>query len=122
MRNYIQNLFNDIQDIDSGPFMSDDVLEENKTYFGYQLQEDYQNSDMNKNYTMKVSIIGYISRIVNCEENTLEIIDNCKNIIIAKLKDSNFKTSYKDVSIDNGIQKMQITGYAIYNEINKKLI
>ena len=58
----------------------------------------------------------------NTSENTLKIIDDAKDEIIKVLKKSNFKTSYKDVSLENGIRKIQITANAKYNDKFKKII
>ncbi|MBE6156977.1 MAG: hypothetical protein E7161_04475 [Firmicutes bacterium] len=122
MREFIQQKLEEIDNIDIGPFQPDNIFENNKTYFEYQIQEDYQNSDMDKNYTMRVSIIGYVVRKNDFAEDTLSIIDEFTRKIISKLKEINIRASYKDVSIDNGVQKIQVTGFGIYNQINNKII
>lgn len=76
---------------------------------------------MEKNYTYRVSITGYITRRIEAEENTTEIVDVATNDIIDKLKELNFKCNSEDVSISNNIRKTKITGYVEYNEINNKL-
>lgn len=122
MRTLIQEKLDEIIDIDSGEIMSDDIVEDDITYFGYQINKNYINSDMERNYTYRVSIIGYITRRINAEENTTEIVDVATDYIINKLKELNFKCNSEDVSISNNIRKTRITGYVEYNEINNKLI
>lgn len=122
MREYVQAKLNELTDIDSGNFIPDGMIEIGTTYFGYTLQEDYQNSDMSKNDHLRVSIIGFVIRKNKSSENTLSIIDDASKQIKEKLKELNFKVSLKDVTLSDDIRKIQVTGYVYYNEINNKLI
>jgi len=122
MRDFIQSQLDKTTSIESGPFISESILEEGTTYFGYQLQEDFINSNFDNDFNMKVNILGFVMRKENTSENTLKIIDEAKDEIIKVLKKSNFKTSYKDVSLENGIRKIQITANAKYNDKFKKII
>lgn len=122
MREDLQDLLNEIQDLQVSTEIPDEILEEGKTYFSFTLQEDYQNSDYDNNYTYRVSIIGFLKRKKDNTENTLEILDNKTKEIIEKFKEFNFKCSYRDESALDYIKKIRITGYAIYNEINNKLV
>ena len=121
MREDLQDLLNEIQDLQVSTEIPDEILEEGKTYFSFTLQEDYQNSDYDNNYTYRVSIIGFLKRKKDNTENTLEILDNKAKEIIEKFKEFNFKCSYRDESALDYIKKIRITGYATYNEINNKL-
>ena len=122
MREDIQSLLTEINDLQVSTEIPDEILEENKTYFSYTLQEDYQDSDYDNNYTYRVSLIGYLKRKKDNTENTLEILDNKAKEIINKFKEFNFKCSYKDESALDYIKKIKITGYSTYNEINNKLV
>ena len=122
MREYIQSKLNELSNIEIGPFIPDGMIENKTTYFGYQLQEDYQSSDMDKKDHIRVSIQGFILRKVSTNEDTLQIIDEASNQIKNKLKELNFKVSLKDVTLNDDIRKIQVTGYVYYNEINNKLI
>lgn len=122
MRVYIQTKLNELSNIEIGSFIPDGMIENKTTYFGYQLQEDYQSSDMQRNDTNRVSIQGFIVRKISNDENTLQIIDDASKQIKNKLKELNFKVSSKDVTLSDDIRKIQITGYVNYNEINNKLI
>ena len=122
MRTLIQEKLNELKSVDSGEIISDDIIEDNITYFGYQLNKNYVNSDMEHNYTYRITIIGYITRRIKAEENTTKIVDITTESIIEKLKELNFKCSSEDVSISNNVRKTKIIGYGEYNEINNKLI
>lgn len=122
MRVYIQTKLNELSNVEIGPFIPDGMIENKTTYFGYQLQEDYQNSDMDKNDHIRVSIQGFIVRKVANNEDTLQIIDTASKQIKDKLKELNFKVSLKDVTLTDDLRKIQVTGYVYYNEINNKLI
>ncbi|MBR4486118.1 hypothetical protein IKS57_01945 [bacterium] len=121
MREVIQAMLEEIQDIEVTTELPDEVLEESKTYFSFTLQNDYQNEDIDQNYTYRPYILGYVKRVENLEENTLEIVDRATEDIVNKLKELNIRASYRDVTLDK-IRKIQVTGYSLYNEINNKLI
>lgn len=122
MREEIQRLLTEICDIQISTEIPDELIEQNKTYFSYSLQEDYQNSDYDNNYTYRVSLIGYLKRKKDNTENTLEILDTKTKEILNKLKEMNFKCSYKDETSLDYIKKIKITGFCLYNEINNKLV
>lgn len=121
VRTFIQSKLNEIDNVDCGPPIPDSIVEDGKTYFGYELQEDFQNSDCDRNYTMMISIIGRIVRRENANEDTLSIVDEALKEIKKKLKEINFKYSYKDITLDEH-RKIQVTGSVFYNELNKKMI
>ena len=121
MREVIQAKLEEIQDIEVTSELPDEVLDENKTYFSFSLQNDYQDSDLNKNYTYRPFLIGYVKRVENLEENTLDIVDQATEDIVNKLKELNIRTSFRDVTVDK-IRKTQVTGWGLYNEINNMLV
>ena len=121
MREFIQSKLNEVENVEITSEIPDDILEDGKTYFSYTLQNTYYNSDIDNNYTYRPFIIGYVKRIDNLEENTLEIVDKATEDIVNKLKEINIRASYQDVTLDK-IRKVQITGYGLYNEINNILI
>ena len=122
MREDIQSLLNELTDIETSTEVPDDVLEDNKTYFSFSLNENLIDTDFENNFTNEVNITGYVKRLVNKAENTLEIVDNATKDIISKLKELNIRCSYQDVSIQNGVQKTRIIGRGTYNEINNVLM
>ena len=112
MRNVIQSLL-ETTSIECGNFRPDEMLEKNETYFGYQLTNNYVDTDLDSTYEMRPTINGYVSRLEDATENTLEIVDTATREIIDKLKELGFRTTYEDVSIDNGVRKIHITGNSI---------
>ena len=122
MRETIQTKLEELTSVESGRTIPDDIIVENTTYFGYELNTTFVDRDYDKNTTYRVNIIGYLSRLINPSENTQSIVDQATTDIIDKLKELNFRCNSQDVSIDNDILKVQITGYTIYNEIDNKFI
>lgn len=112
MRDDVQKKLNETS-IECGNFRSDEVLERDETYFGYQLTNNFVNSDIDSTYEMSLAINGYVARLEDATENTLEIIDKATKEIIDKLKELGFRTTYEDVSIDNGVRKIHITGNSV---------
>ena len=122
MRATIQSKLEEISNIESGKIIADDVVVESTTYFGYDLSQNYINSDLQKNYTYRVNITGYVVRLLDTTENTQQIVDNAVENIKDKLKELNFKCSSRDINLNDRLVKVQITGYADYNEINNTFI
>lgn len=112
MREDVQNKLNETS-IECGNFRADEVLERDETYFGYRLTNNFVNSDTDSTYEMSLAINGYVARLEDATENTLEIIDKATKEIIDKLKELGFRTTYEDVSIDNGVRKIHITGNSV---------
>lgn len=122
MRTTIQNKLNDIKTVECGNFQPDDLIEAGITYFGYQLNDNYQTSDFDKNDTRRVTILGFITRKIDTSENTLSIIDEAAESIKSKLKELNFKINIDDVTLSDNIRKIKVTGYVYFNEINNNLV
>lgn len=122
MRRFIQSKLEELTNIQSGGIIPDDIVVENTTYFGYELSKNYINTDLNKNYTYRQNITGYVVRLLDMTENTQQIVDEAVENIKDKLKEINFKCNSRDISLSNNLVKVQITGYADYNEINNEFI
>ncbi len=122
MRETIQSKLEEIENVECGRIIPDDVVVESTTYFGYELSENYINSDQDKNHTNRVNITGYIVRLLDTTENTQQIVDNAVVSVKEKLKDLNFKCNSRDINLNDNLVKVQITGYTDYNEINNKFI
>ena len=121
-RNLLQSKLDEIENLEAIPELGNEVLKNGINYFNYSLQENYQNSDTDRNYTYNILLIGFIERIKNEDEDTILMLDEIQEEIKLKLKELNFKLSFEDVSIENGIKKIKVTGNVKYNEINKGLI
>lgn len=122
MRETIQSKLEELENIDSGKIIPDDIVVENTTYFGYELSKNYIGSDLNKNYTYRQNLTGYVVRLLDTTENTQEIVDIAVKNIINKLKELNFKCNSRDINLTDNLVKVQITGYVDYNEINNEFI
>ena len=118
LRTLIQSKLEEIQNIEVTPEIPDDILEKDNTYFSFTLQKLYNGSDTGENYTYMVTLLGYIKRLQNDTENTLKIVDEATTKIEEKLKELNIHTSFNDVSVIDGIRKIQVRGECMYNEIN----
>ena len=131
LRKFIQNKLNELTlanisendiSIEVGTEIPDDMLVLNQVYFSYLLSNDLLNSDFELNGTYNVSIIGYLKVKVSKDIDSLDVIDIAQEKLKEKLKEINFKTSFKDVSIIDDIRKIQIRARAKYNEINNGII
>ena len=87
MRTLIQSKLNELENIESGEMIPDDIIEDNVIYFGYQLTKSYINNDFDKNHTYRVNLTGYISRRIQAEENTTQIVDEAAEDIVDKLEE-----------------------------------
>ena len=122
MRETIQQKLEELKDIEVSAEIPDDMLEELKTYFSFNFTNPYLNSDFDNNYTYEVNVTGFVKRLIRSDENTLQIVDKATDDIISKLKELNIRCSSQDVSIENNVQKIKITGLGRFNEINNKLV
>ncbi len=122
LRELIQSYLNEIEDIDCGAPIPDGMVEEGKTYFGYELQQTFRGSDINNRYTMQIDLTGRLVRKENTEENTLKIMDEALEELKGALKQMNFKYSYNDVSFQDGIRKILVKANGRYNEANKEIV
>mgnify|MGYP003420094320 CR=1 FL=1 len=122
IRETIQAKLEELDNIVVSTELPDEMLEENVVYFSYLLQENFVDSDFDNNYTYRISLTGYIKIKTSLEVDSLKLVDNARMQIERKLKDLNIKTSFNDVSIIDAIRKVQVSGYATYNEINNGLL
>ena len=124
IRELIQAKLNEINDIDCGEAIPDGMVENGKTYFGYELMaiNIASGNDLNKNYLMEVYLTGRIVRRKIPTENTTQIVDKALAEIKGKLKELNFKYTYNDINTDNNFKKVLVKANVRYNEINNQLI
>lgn len=122
LRQFIQSKLNELMDIEVGTELPDDMLVQDKVYFSYLLNNNHIDNDFERNGTYNVSIIGYLKLKSSIEEDSLEVIDNAQKELKEKLKEINFRVSFRDVSIIDEIRKIQVIATATYNEINNGII
>ncbi len=121
MRDKIQKCLNIINELECGPEVSDDLLEEKKNYFNYSISETFMSENHDRKNVNRISLTGYLKRKKNHMENTPSILDKKTDEIIFELKQLNFRCSSDDVSVNDNISKIKITGFAYYSEVNKEL-
>lgn len=122
LRRLIQETLDVIPDVDCGAPFPDDMIEDGQTYFGYTLNQDYIDEDFDGNYSMQITLSGHLVRKNNNVENTLSIMDSALEELLEALKSLHFKYSYEDVSLNDNVRKIHVTGVVRYNEINNWLI
>ena len=122
IRKLIQGKLNELTSIDCGVPIPDGMVEGGKTYFGYEMAENYRNSDFNNQYVMEIALTGRLVRKEDPSENTLSIMDSALEDLKTKLKDLNLKYSYNDVSFQDGIRKIFVKATGRYYEKNKEFI
>ncbi len=120
LRELIQEEFNKL-DFDCGVPIPDGMAE-NKSYFGWELQETYVSSDLDGSYQMEVSLTGRLVRRNNVEEDTLKLLYEDLEKLKQALKTLNFKYSYNDINIDDNFRKVLVKANAFYYEKNNELI
>jgi hypothetical protein len=121
VREFVQQKLEEIQDIEITPIMSDDIIEEGKTYFSFYLTENNLDTDLDKNSTKQVNIVGFLKRKELSSENTLSIIDRSRERLNTKFKEMNTIITYQDMPTIDGIIKVKINGYVKYNELTYRL-
>ncbi len=122
IRKLIQSKLSELTSVECGVPIPDGMVEDGQTYFGYELQEEYRDSDLDRRYTMQIYLTGRLVRKESAEENTLQIMDLALEELKEKLKELNFKYSYNDISFQDGIRKILVKANVRYYEANKELI
>ena len=122
LRKMIQSKLTEIPLLSCGEAVPDGMVENGETYFGYELQEVYIDSDLDKNYTMEVYMTGRLVRRKTLTENTTQIVDAALENIKEKLKELNFKYTYNDINTDSNFKKIYVKAHVRYNQLNNQFI
>ena len=122
IRTFIQTALSSLSLSDAGIPQPDEMVQDGETYFGYELHENYQGSDVANQYTMEVVLTGRLVRRNNTEENTVNVLDEALEELKEALKTINIRYSYQDVSMDDNIRKILVTGYCVYNELTRTIM
>lgn len=120
LRKLIQLKLTEIDGLESGIIVSQELVEKGKYYFGYDLRTSLNNRDLsydNEQYT--VSIIGYLST----KGGTQKQFDDYLDAICEKLGELRFRPTTQDSPItpDTGYRECMITAYAQLNTLEKTL-
>lgn len=120
LRKLIQSKLNEIDGLESGIIVAQNLVEKGRYYFGYDLRTSLNHRDLsydNEQYT--VSIIGYLST----KGGTQKQFDDYLDAICEKLGELRFRPTTQDspISPDTGYRECMLTAYAQANTLEKTL-
>lgn len=120
LRKLIQSKLIEIDGLESGIIVAQDLVEEGRYYFGYDVRTSLNNRDLsydNEQYT--VSIIGYLST----KGGTQKQFDDYLDAICEKLGELRLRPTTQDSPItpDTGYRECMLTAYAQLNTLEKML-
>jgi hypothetical protein len=120
LRTMIQSKLNEIDGLEAGIIVVQDLVETGRYYFGYDVRTSLNKRDLsydNEQYT--ISIVGYLST----KGGTQAKFDKYLDAICDKLGELRFRTTTQDspISPDTGYRECMLTGYAQLNTLEKTL-
>lgn len=120
LRKLIQSILKEIDGLESGIIVAQDMVETGRYYFGYDIRTSLNRRDLsydNEQYT--VSIIGYLST----KGGTQKQFDDYLDAICEKLGELRFRPTTQDSPItpDTGYRECMLTAYAQANTLEKTL-
>lgn len=120
IRKMIQAKLNEIEGLDSGIIVAEDMVEEGRYYFGYDVRTSLNRRDLsydNEQYT--ISLVGYLST----KGGTLAKFDEYLDAICDKLGELRFRPTTQDspISPDAGYRECMLSAYAQANTLEKSL-
>ena len=120
LRKLIQSKLKEIDGLESGIIVAQDMVETGRYYFGYDIRTSLNRRDLsydNEQYT--VSIIGYLST----KGGTQKQFDDYLDAICEKLGELRFRHTTQDSPItpDTGYRECMLTAYAQANTLEKTL-
>lgn len=120
LRKLIQAKLKEIDGLDAGVIVSQELVENGKYYFGYDIRTSLNKRDLsydNEQYT--ISIIGYLST----KGGTQKQFDDYLDAICEKLGELRFRPTTQDSPItpDTGYRECMLTAYAQANTLERTL-
>ena len=120
IRRMIQSKLNEIEGLEAGIIVAQDMVEEGRYYFGYDIRTSLNKRDLsydNEQYT--ISLIGYLST----KGGTLADFDAKLDAICDKLGELRFRPTTQDSPItpDTGYRECMLTAYAQANTLDRAL-
>ena len=120
IRRMIQTKLNEIEGLDAGIIVAQDMVETGRYYFGYDIRTSLNRRDLsydNEHYT--ISLVGYLST----KGGTLAEFDRYLDAICDKLGELRFRPTTQDspISPDTGYRECMLTAYAQLNTLEKTL-
>lgn len=120
IRKLIQAKLEEIEGLESGLIVAQDLVEEGRYYFGYDVRTALNKRDLsydNEQYT--ISIVGYLST----KKGTQKQFDDYLDAICEKLGELRFRPTTQDSPItpDTGYRECMLTAYAQANTLERTL-
>lgn len=120
IRRMIQSKLNEIEGLEAGIIVAQDMVEEGRYYFGYDVRTSLNKRDLsydNEQYT--ISLVGYLST----KGGALADFDKYLDAICDKLGELRFRPTTQDSPIapDTGYRECMLTAYAQLNTLEKTL-
>lgn len=120
LRRMVQAKLMEIEGLDAGVIVSQELVEEGKYYFGYDIRTSLNRRDLsydNEQYT--ISVIGYLST----KGGTQKQFDDYLDAICEKLGELRFRPTTQDSPItpDTGYRECMLTAYAQANTLERTL-
>jgi len=120
LRKMIQAKLNEIDGLEAGIIVAQDMVEEGRYYFGYDIRTSLNKRDLsydNEQYT--ISLVGYLST----KGGTLADFDAKLDAICEKLGELRFRPTTQDSPItpDTGYRECMLTAYAQANTLDRAL-
>ena len=120
LRQMIQSKLTEIEGLESGIIVAQDMVETGRYYFGYDVRTSLNKRDLsydNEQYT--VAIIGQLST----KGGTQKEFDDYLDAICEKLGELRFRPTTQDSPItpDTGYRECMLTAYAQLNTLEKTL-
>lgn len=120
IRQLVQAKLTEIEGLEAGIIVAQDLVEEGRYYFGYDIRTNLNKRDLsydNEQYT--IAIIGYLST----KNGTQAQFDEYLDAICDKLGELRFRPTTQDSPIapDTGYRECMLTAYAQLNTLEKTL-
>ena len=120
LRKMIQANLEEIDGLECGLIVAQDLVEIGRYYFGYDIRTSLNNRDLsydNEQYT--ISIVGYLST----KGGTQKQFDDYLDAICEKLGELRFRPTTQDSPItpDTGYRECMLTAYVQANTLEKML-
>lgn len=120
IRRLVQSKLTEIEGLEAGIIVAQDLVEEGRYYFGYDVRTSLNHRDLsydNEQYT--ISIIGYLST----KGGTQAEFDKYLDAICDKLGELRLRPTTQDSPIapDTGYRECMLTAYAQLNTLEKTL-
>lgn len=120
LRKLIQSKLMEIEGLDAGVIVSQELVEKGRYYFGYDIRTSLNKRDLsydNEQYT--ISVIGYLST----KGGTQQQFDDYLDAICEKLGELRLRPTTQDSPItpDTGYRECMLTAYAQANTLEGTL-